>query len=77
MNNNCSIEKLRVACAIGMAMNPTMRIMLICEGSDLDKDNIALIHDMAMQYDCQVWMESVGDTSEVAVILEEGEKYHG
>lgn len=66
-------EKLRVSLAIGMAMNPKLRVMLVRDGSLLDEDNLKVIADMAKENDFQVWLERVGTGDEVSVIMEDGE----
>lgn len=52
-------EQLRVSLAMGMAMNPVIKVMLIRDGSLLDPDNLALIEAAAIDNDYQVWIEVV------------------
>jgi len=66
-------EKLRVSVAIGMALNPKLQVLLIRDGSLLDKDSMVLLADMAKEGDTQIWIERVGDGDEVTVIIENGE----
>lgn len=65
-------EQLRVSLAMGMAMNPTIRVILIRDGSLLDSANMALVTEMAEAHDFQVWVERVDETGEVGVYLEDG-----
>lgn len=67
-----SAEQIRVSVAIGLAMNPKLRILLIREGSLLDKNNLATIAGMAEKADAQVWIERVSEGSECTVIMEDG-----
>jgi recombinational DNA repair ATPase RecF len=70
-----SAEQIRVSLAMAMALNPTLRIIRIMDGSLLDKDSLAEIAEMAKEHDYQVWVEMVGDrqsAGEAAVILEDG-----
>lgn len=67
-----SAEQLRVSVAIGLALNPTLRVLLIRDGSLLDKDNLKLVAEMAAKADAQVWIECVGDNGMVSVIIEDG-----
>jgi len=65
-------EKLRVSVAMGFAMNPDVKVMLIRDGSLLDDDNLRLIAEMAEENGGQVWIERVGDGPEVSVLIEDG-----
>ncbi len=67
-----SAERLRVSVAIGMAMNPDLRVVLIRDGSLLDEKNLQMIADMAEEGNYQVWLERVGEGEECAVIIEDG-----
>lgn len=67
-----SAEKLRVSVAMGLAMNPELRILLIRDGSLLDPDGLRMIAEMAKEAKAQVWMERVGEGAEVSVIIEDG-----
>lgn len=65
-------EQLRVSVAMGLAMNPELRILLIRDGSLLDGDSLQMVADMATGQDAQVWIERVGEGAEVSVIIEDG-----
>lgn len=66
-------EQLRVSMAIGMTLNPTIRIMLIRDGSLLDEDSMQLVRDLAARHGYQPWIERVGDHDTGAIIIEDGE----
>lgn len=66
-------EQLRVSVAMGLALNPKLRVMLIRDGSLLDKKSMKLVAEMAADNDAQVWLERVGDGAEVSVVIEDGE----
>jgi DNA repair exonuclease SbcCD ATPase subunit len=66
-------EQLRVSMAIAMASNPKLRVILVRDGSLLDKDNMSIVAEMAKDKDFQVWIESVDDTGKVGIYIEEGE----
>lgn len=66
-------ERLRVSVAMGLALNPGIRVMLIRDGSLLDSSNMKMIADMAEANDAQIWIERVGDGKEVSVVIESGE----
>ena len=65
-------EKLRVSVAIGMSLNPKLRVLRITDGSLLDHGNLAVLEQMAREHDFQVWIERVEAGTEGAVIIEEG-----
>lgn len=67
-----SAERLRVAVAIGLALNPTLRVLLIRDGSLLDDNNLAVVARMADAANAQVWVERVGGGDECAVVIEDG-----
>lgn len=66
-------EQLRVSTAVGLALNPSLRVLLIRDGSALDQANLSLIADMAQQADAQVWLERVSDDGRgCSVVIEDG-----
>lgn len=67
-----SAEQLRASVAIGLALNPKLRVLLIRDGSLLDKKSWALLSDLAKEADAQVWIEKVGTEGQVSVIIEDG-----
>ena len=68
-----SAEQLRVSVAIGIALNPRLRVMLIRDGSLLDQESMKLLAEQASEADAQLWVERVTETTEgVAVFIEDG-----
>lgn len=67
-----SAEQLKVSLAMGIAMNPKLRVLLIRDGSLLDEDNLKMIAELAAKNDCQIWLERVGSGDEVSIIIEDG-----
>jgi hypothetical protein len=65
-------EQLRVSVAIGLAMNPRLRVLLIRDASLLDADSLRLVAEMAQAADAQVWCEMVTDGSGVGIVIEDG-----
>jgi len=65
-------EQLRISVAMGLAMNPELKVLLIRDGSLLDKDNLQMIGDMAAEKNAQVWIEKVSTGKEVSIIIEDG-----
>ena len=68
-----SAEQLRASFAMCAALNPELRVALIRDGSLLDDDSFALIEEMALADDMQVWVEVVGKAGECSVLIEDGE----
>ena len=67
-----SSERLRVGMAIAMATNPTVRVILIREGSLLDKDSLAAVETMAKEGLYQIWVEIVGEDGADAFVIQDG-----
>ena len=66
-------EKLRVSTAIAMALNPTLRVIRITDGSLLDSKNMAELERMAAENGYQIWIEMVDESGKVGVYIEDGE----
>ena len=64
-------EQLRISVAMGIALNPELRILLVRDGSLLDEENLALMAQMADEADAQIWLERVGEGG-ASVVIEEG-----
>ena len=67
-----SAEQLRVSVAIGLALNPKLRVLLIRDGSLLDSDSMVELQRMADEAKAQVWVERVGNDGAVSVIIDDG-----
>ena len=71
-------EKLMVSMGISMALNPTVRVLLIKDGSLLDGKNRAILDKLCKDKGFQLWMESVASKDEydaagkVGIWIEEG-----
>lgn len=65
-------QQIRTSIAIGLALNPTLKVLLIKDGSLLDDDGLALVVQMADENGAQVWIERVGEKDESAIIIEDG-----
>lgn len=66
-------QQLKVSIAIGLALNPTLKVLLIRDGSLLDKKSMATVAKMAAEADAQLWVEVVGQRDDATVIIEDGE----
>lgn len=67
-----SAEQLRASVAIGLALNPKLRVLLVRDGSLLDEDSLRLVAEMATAKDAQVWVERVGTHDAIGVLIEDG-----
>lgn len=67
-----SSEQLRVSLGMAIAMNPTLRVVRITDGSLLDDKSMAIVREMAATADYQVWVECVGQRADATVIIEDG-----
>lgn len=68
-----SAEQLKISVAIGLSLNPKLRVLLIRDGSLLDAGNLQAVAEMAAEADAQVWIERVGDDGRCSVVIEDGE----
>jgi len=66
-------EQIRVSTAIGMALNPDLRVIFIREGALLDKKNLEHIAEQAKEKDYQVWIEICADKASVGFFIENGQ----
>lgn len=67
-----SAEQLRVSVAMGLAMNPRLKVLLIRDGSLLDEESLELVAKMAAEASAQVWIERVEEGGTVSVVIEDG-----
>lgn len=66
-------ERLRVSVAIGLALNPKLRVLLVRDGSLLDSSALAIVAEMAAEADAQIWLERVSeDGAGCSVVIEDG-----
>lgn len=68
-------QRLKISAAIGIALNPKLRVMLIRDGSVMDDDTLAELVKLADEHNTQLWIERVGKTLDgelPGVIIEDG-----
>lgn len=65
-------EQLRASIAIAGAINPTLRVIRVRDGSLLDGDSWKLLADYAEKNDIQIWAEVVDSDRPSAVIIHDG-----
>ncbi len=67
-----SAERLKISLALAIAQSPELRVVLIRDGSLLDKKSMATVAAMAEEHGIGIWVERVGDADEGAVIMAAG-----
>lgn len=66
-------QQIRVSVAMGLAMNPELRVMLIRDGSVLDDESRAVLAQLAEEFDAQLWIEIVDDDgADGGIVIEDG-----
>lgn len=67
-----SAEQLRTSVAIAMAANPKLRVIRVQDGSLLDEEAMRILAEMAAEADYQVWIERVGVSGTLGIVIEDG-----
>jgi len=67
-----SAEQIRVSLAIGIAMNPSLKFLIIRDGSLLDSRSKGLIADMAAEHGMQVFIEAVDESGKIGFTISDG-----
>ncbi len=65
--------KIKASMAIGLALNPKLRIILIRDGALLDDESMKVVAEMAKANDAQCWIELVGEGGHPSVVIEDGQ----
>lgn len=68
-------EKLRVSIAIGLALHPKLKVLLVREGNVLDDESLQTLAKLAAEQGAQVWLEYVTSNPNdprVSVVIEDG-----
>lgn len=72
-NQTSTAEKLRISVAIGIALNPELKILLVREGSSLDSNSLKAVAEQASEADAQLWLERVSESKDgITVMIEDG-----
>lgn len=66
-------QQLQCSVAMGLALNPKLRVMMIYDGSLLDEESLALLAKTAEEADAQLWLERVSEGKECTVVIEDGQ----
>ena len=73
LNQVNSADQFKVCLAMGMALNPKLKVILFKNGSLLDSKNMKIINQMIEEKDYQVWLEKVDENGKVGIVIEDGE----
>lgn len=66
-------QRIRISVAIGLALNPRLKVLLVRDASLLDDKSLAMVAEMAAAAGAQVWLERVGTGDPGAVIIQDGQ----
>lgn len=65
--------RTRVSVAIGLALNPKLKVLLVRNGNDLDAKNLAALAETAAEAGAQIWLEKIaGGNGQTTVVIEDG-----
>jgi DNA repair exonuclease SbcCD ATPase subunit len=68
-----SAQQLRASLAIGLGLNPKLKVVLIRDGSLLDEESLKMVAEAAKAAGAQIWMEKVSsDGQGCSVVIEDG-----
>lgn len=73
LSDASTMEKIMTGAALGMALNPELKVMTIDEASELDKDAMKRLHDLAEDKGFSVWFTKVDEGGNVGFVIEDGE----
>lgn len=72
--DGCSTaEQLKISVAMGLALNPKLRVLLVRQGNDLDDDNLLLMAELAQKAGAQIWLERVSSSGQACIVIEDGQ----
>jgi len=66
-------RQLQASIAIGIALNPKVRVILIRDGSLLDEKSLAAVKETCAASKTQLWVECVQSKDPSAIVIEDGE----
>jgi DNA repair exonuclease SbcCD ATPase subunit len=71
-NQASDAQQLQASIGIAMALNPTLKVIRVRDGSLLDQDALKTLSEMADAHDYQIWIERVDSDGTVGFVLEDG-----
>jgi hypothetical protein len=67
-----SAERIMASVRMAMAANPKLKLILIKDGSLLDKKAMEMLAQLADETGYQVWVERVEGSGKVGFVIEDG-----
>ena len=64
--------KIAISCAMGLSLNPKLKLMVIRQGCHLDDEMLGVVRDMAKQAGALILVERVGEGKECKIIIADG-----
>ncbi|HEX8418970.1 MAG TPA: AAA family ATPase [Sphingomonas sp.] len=65
-------ERIRIGGAIGAALNPKLKVMLVRDASLLSDKGQEALAEMAAEHGFQLWVEAVDTSGKVGIVIEDG-----
>lgn len=72
LSQRSSGELRMISAAIGMALNPKLKVLWVKDASLLDSDSLEDLKELAKKHGYQLWLEIVGDSEEVGIHIKDG-----
>lgn len=66
-------RQLQAAVAIGLALNPRLKVILVRDASLLDDESMAAMSEQVEKAGAQIWKEVVNSKDPSAIVIEDGE----
>lgn len=64
--------QLMASLAMGAALNPRLRVLLVKSGNDLDKNAMIALSQWAIDNDMQIWIEKIEAGDNPTIVIEDG-----
>lgn len=65
-------EQIRVSVAMGAALNPKLRVMIIRDGALIDKRSMQLLQELVVEHNLQLFIEIAGEGEGCQIVIEDG-----
>lgn len=73
LNQASQAQLIQIGVAIGVALRPRLRLLLVRSGNDLDSQSRAALWELAQKHKCHVWIEVVSETGAgCSIVMSEG-----
>ena len=66
-------QKLRASIAIGIALNPKLKVLLVRDAAVLDETSMAMAAKMADDAGAQLWLETITGGAGASIVIEDGQ----